>query len=99
MTILKNREHEYNDSLKTKEYYMSNKTEGDFVANYIFLEDDERNLLNLMSSYIECGYTDYIEKIQNKTGLTKDEIIIKIEIIKEKIANSEYMKLERKISK
>ena len=52
-----------------------------------FLEEEENNLLNAISFYIEQGHQIYSELVSNNLGISLEKLKEMLEIIKEKISS------------
>ena len=75
------------DLLAKKEYASYDKDASNNLIYYPFLEEEENNLLNAISFYIEQGHQIYSELVSNNLGISLEKLKEMLEIIKEKISS------------
>ena len=73
--------------LAKKEYASYDKDASNNLIYYPFLEEEENNLLNAISFYIEQGHQIYSELVSNNLGISLEKLKEMLEIIKEKISS------------
>ena len=75
-----------------KEYASYDKDTSNNLIYYPFLEEEENNLLNAISFYIEYGYQNCYELVSNNLGISLEKLKKMLENIKEKISAQEHIR-------
>ena len=60
-----------------------------FFDKYSFLTKQELFIFRQISQYIELGYDNYIELIEENFNMSKEDILLILKSIKEKIINNQ----------
>ena len=69
-----------------------------FFDKYSFLTKQELFIFRQISQYIELGYDNYIELIEENFNMSKEDILLILKSIKEKIINNQNQNINGSIS-